>query len=135
MLGPYRVVVTVSHYNREAILRMAPKVYPQRVRVLANGIDIDRFNARPHDPHRPFRFAGTGRLVEIKGFHVLIEAVGLLGRKRRDFKVSLIGEGPSRPEFEGRITELGIGDSVGVMGRRDASFLETFLPEQDWFLL
>jgi glycosyltransferase involved in cell wall biosynthesis len=134
-LGQCRAVVTVSHYNREAILRMAPKVDPQRVRVLANGIDIDRFNAKPHDPHRPFRFAGTGRLVEIKGFQVLIEAVGLLAHKRRDFKVSLIGDGPLRPEFERRITELGVGDLVEVMGKRDASFLQAFLPDQDCFVL
>jgi colanic acid/amylovoran biosynthesis glycosyltransferase len=134
-LGQCRAVVTVSQYNREAILRMAPKVDPQRVRVLANGIDIDQFNARPHDPHRPFRFAGTGRLVEIKGFHVLIEAVGLLAQKRRDFRVSLIGDGPLRPEFERRITELGIGDLVELMGKRDASFLQLFLPDQDCFVL
>src|SRR5205085_10196246 len=61
--------------------------------------------------------------------------VGLLGRKRRDFRVNLIGEGPLRPEFEGRITELGIGDLMGLMGKRDASFLQTFLPEQDCFVL
>jgi glycosyltransferase involved in cell wall biosynthesis len=134
-LGQCRAVVTVSQYNREAILKLAPKLDPDRVKVLANGIDVDRFTPRFHDPNRPFRFAGTGRLVEIKGFHVLIEAVGLLGRKRRDFKVSLIGEGPLRPEFEGRITELGIGDLIGLMGKRDASFLQTFLPEQDCFVL
>jgi glycosyltransferase involved in cell wall biosynthesis len=134
-LGQCRAVVTVSQYNREAILRMAPKVDPRRVRVLANGIDIDRFNARPHDPHRPFRFAGTGRLVEIKGFHVLIEAVGLLAQRRRDFKVSLIGDGPLRPDFERRITELGIGNLVELMGKRDASFLQSFLPDQDCFVL
>jgi glycosyltransferase involved in cell wall biosynthesis len=134
-LGQCRAVVTVSHYNREAILKLAPKLAPDKVKVLANGIDIDRFNARPHDPHRPFRFAGTGRLVEIKGFHVLIEAVGLLARQRRDFTVSLIGDGPLRGEFEKRIAELNVGDLVELMGKRDASFLQSFLPEQDCFVL
>src|SRR5438874_10732240 len=91
-LGQCRVVVTVSHYNREEILKLAPGLPPERVKVLANGIDIQRFKPAPHDPHRPFQFAGTGRLVEIKGFHVLIEAIGLLSRKRRDFRVCLIGD-------------------------------------------
>jgi glycosyltransferase involved in cell wall biosynthesis len=89
----------------------------------------------PHPPHRPFRFAGTGRLVEIKGFHVLIEAVGLLAQKRRDFKVSLIGDGPLREAFEKRIAELGIADVIELLGKRDASFLQAFLPEQDCFVL
>jgi colanic acid/amylovoran biosynthesis glycosyltransferase len=134
-LGQCRAVVTVSQYNREAILKLAPQLTPDKVKVLANGIDIDRFKPQPHDPNRPFRFAGTGRLVEIKGFHVLIEAVGLLNQRRRDFKLSLIGDGPLRPQFEKRISELGIGDLVELMGKRDASFLQSFLPQQDCFVL
>ena len=134
-LGQCRAVVTVSHYNREAILKLGPKLDPERVKVLANGIDIDRFKPGPHPPHRPFLFAGTGRLVEIKGFHVLIDAVGLLAQKRRDFKVSLIGDGPLREAFEKRISELGIADVIELLGKRDASFLQRFLPEQDCFVL
>jgi glycosyltransferase involved in cell wall biosynthesis len=134
-LGQCRTVVTVSHYNREAILKLAPSLPPDNVKVLANGIDIERFTAKPHDPHRPFRFAGTGRLVEIKGFHVLIEAVGALSRKRRDFKVAIIGDGPLRGDFEKRIAELNVGDLIELMGKRDASFLQSFLPDQDCFVL
>jgi glycosyltransferase involved in cell wall biosynthesis len=134
-LGQCRAVVTVSRYNREAILKLGPKLDPERVKVLANGIDINRFKPVPHPPHRPFGFAGTGRLVEIKGFHVLIEAVGLLAQKRRDFKVSLIGDGPLREAFEKRIAELGIADVIELLGKRDASFLQAFLPEQDCFVL
>jgi glycosyltransferase involved in cell wall biosynthesis len=134
-LGQCRAVVTVSHYNREAILKLAPGLDPDKAKVLANGIDIERFRPAPHAPGRPFRFAGTGRLVEIKGFHVLIEAVGLLAKTRRAFKVSLIGDGPLRPEFERRITELGIGDLIELLGKRDASFLQSYLPQQDCFVL
>jgi glycosyltransferase involved in cell wall biosynthesis len=134
-LGQCRAVVTVSQYNRVEILKLAPKVNSERVKVLANGIDIDRFKPVRHEPHRPFRFAGTGRLVEIKGFHILIEAVGLLCQRRRDFKVSLIGDGPLRPQFEKRISELGIGAQLELMGKRDASYLQSFLPEQDCFVL
>src|SRR5437764_12629378 len=43
-LGQCAFVVTVSHYNREAILRLAPKLVPDKVKVLANGIDVDAFN-------------------------------------------------------------------------------------------
>ena len=134
-LGECRVVVTVSHYNREAILKLAPRLESDRVKVLANGIDIDGFAPRPHDPHRPFRFVGTGRLVEIKGFHVLIEAVGQLAQKRRDFRVSIVGDGPLRETFQRRIVELGVGDVVELLGKRDATFLKTFLPDQDCFVL
>jgi colanic acid/amylovoran biosynthesis glycosyltransferase len=134
-LGRCRAVVTVSHYNREAILKLAPALPPERVKVLANGIDIEGFSPEPHDPHRPFRFVGTGRLVEIKGFHVLIEAAGLLARKRRDFHVGIIGDGPLRETFQRRIVELAIGDLVELLGKRDATYLKQQLPDQDCFVL
>jgi glycosyltransferase involved in cell wall biosynthesis len=134
-LGQCRAVVTVSQYNREAILKLAPTLRPEKVKVLANGIDVEGFAPKPHDPHRPFRFVGTGRLVEIKGFHVLIEAVGLLAKKRRDFRVTLIGDGSLRDSFQRRIVELNITDLVELLGRRDATFLKAHLPNQDCFVL
>jgi glycosyltransferase involved in cell wall biosynthesis len=134
-LGQCAFIVTVSHYNKEQILRMTPGLDAARIHVLANGIDIDHFKPAYHPPHRPFRFAGTGRLVEIKGFHVLVEAAGLLARKRKDFVVRLVGEGVLRQSLEARIAQLGIGAQFELLGRKDASFLGQWLPEQDCFAL
>ena len=134
-LGQCAFVVTVSHYNREVILKMAPNLDPGRVHVLANGIDVEGFNAKHHEPHKPFRFAGTGRLVEIKGFHVLVEAAGLLAKRRRDFVVQLVGEGVLREHLEKRVSELGIADVFQLLGRHDATFLKEWLPQQDCFAL
>lgn len=135
LLGQCDFVVTVSEYNRQEILRLAPKLDPDHLHVLANGIDVQRFAPRSHEPHRPFRFVGTGRLVEIKGFHVLVEAAGLLARRRRDFVVSIIGEGPLREDLQQRIAALDIAQQFQLLGKRDASFLQQFLPEQDCFVL
>jgi len=135
-LGQCAFIVTVSHYNREAILRMAPNLDASRVQVLANGIDVDGFRPLYHEPHEPFRFAATGRLVEIKGFHVLVEAAGLLaGQGRRDFVVRIVGDGPLRDALERRISELGIADVFQLLGRKDATFLKEWLPQQDCFAL
>jgi glycosyltransferase involved in cell wall biosynthesis len=135
LLGQCAFVVTVSHYNREAILKLAPNLDPQRVHVLANGIDVDRFHPQWHEPSRPFRFAATGRLVEIKGFHVLVEAAGILAKRRKDFLVQIVGEGPLRGHIEKRIAEQGIEEQLELLGRRDASFLQDWLPKQDCFVL
>lgn len=135
LLGQCSFVVTVSQYNKEEILRLAPKLDPARVHVLANGIDIDRFAPKFHEPHRPFRFAGTGRLVEIKGWHVLVEAAGILARRRKDFVVRIVGEGSLREQLEKRRSDLGIGEQFELLGKRDASFLQEWLPEQDCFVL
>ena len=135
LLGQCSFVVTVSQYNKDAILKLAPNLDPQRVHVLANGIDVERFRPQWHEPHRPFRFAGTGRLVEIKGFHVLAEAAGLLAKRRTDFVVQLVGEGPLRGHIENRIAEQGIDEQFKLLGKRDATFLQDWLPKQDCFVL
>ncbi len=135
LLGQCDFLVTVSGYNREEILRLAPNVDPAKLHVVANGIDVEHFSPHFHDPHKPFRFAGTGRLVEIKGFHVLVEAAGKLATKRRDFVVQIVGEGPLRESLEKRIAELNIGDVFQLLGKKDASFLQEWLPEQDCSIL
>ena len=135
LLGQCAFVVTVSQYNRDEILRLAPNLDPDHVHVLANGIDVERFQPRYHEPNRPFRFASTGRLVEIKGFHVLVEAAGLLAKRNPDFVIRIVGEGPLREHLEKRIAELGIQNNFELLGRKDASFLEEWLPTQDCFVL
>jgi len=134
-LGQCAFVVTVSRYNREEILRLAPNLDAERLHVLANGIDVAGFSPQYHAAHRPFRFAGTGRLVEIKGFHVLIEAAGLLAKHRKDFVVRIVGEGELRAALEQRIAELGIECQVELQGKKDATFLQKWLPQQDCFVL
>lgn len=74
-------------------------------------------------------------MVEIKGFHVLVEAAGILARKRGDFVVQIVGDGPMRLMLEGRLRELNLQGRVELLGARDASFLEQWLPEQDCFVL
>lgn len=135
LLGQCAFVVTVSQYNREEILRLAPNLDPRRVHVLANGIDVERFQPRYHEPNRPFRFASTGRLVEIKGFHVLVEAAAILARRNPNFIIRIVGEGPLRQHLERRIIDLGIAKHFELLGRKDASFLEDWLPTQDCFIL
>src|SRR5437763_6311740 len=134
-LGQCSFIVTVSHYNREAILRMAPNLDSARVKVLANGIDVEAFKPSYHEPHKPFRFAATGRLVEIKGFHVLVEAAGLLAEKRRDFILQIVGEGLLRDHLEKRIAELGLADVFQLLGRKDATLVTAWLPRLACFAL
>ncbi len=135
LLGQCDFLVTVSGYNKEEILRLAPNLNPDHLHVVANGIDVDAFAPKFHDPGKPFRFAATGRLVEIKGFHVLVEAAGILANRRRDFIVQIVGEGPQREQLERRITEQYIGDVFQLLGRKDASFLQEWLPQQDCSIL
>src|SRR6266850_2348436 len=135
LLGQCSFLITVSHYNKEAILELAPNLYPEKIHVQANGIDVNLFKPRYHDPDSPFRFAAVGRLVEIKGFHVLVEAAGILAKRRRNFTIDIIGDGPFRTRLEHRIHDLGIENEVQLLGPRDHTFIGHWLPDQDCLVL
>jgi colanic acid/amylovoran biosynthesis glycosyltransferase len=135
LLGQCSFAITVSHYNKEAILKLAPNLDPSKIHVQANGIDVNLFQPRFHDPDSPFRFAAVGRLVEIKGFHILVEAAGILAKRRRDFSIDIIGDGPFRTQLEHRIHDLEIEHEVQLLGPRDHTFIANWLPDQDSLIL
>lgn len=58
------------------------------------------------------RVVFLGRLERLKNPLLFIEAVGLLARKRRDFRISLFDEGPLREAVDFRIRALGLTDLV-----------------------
>jgi glycosyltransferase involved in cell wall biosynthesis len=61
------------------------------------------------------RFACAGRLDPQKGFDRLIEALPKLPPDA-DWHVTIIGEGPQRPELEALIAKSGLGDRVKLAG-------------------
>ena len=52
------------------------------------------------------RLLAVGRLVEKKGFDVLVDAVALLGPR---FRLRIVGEGPERAGLAGAIARTGLG--------------------------
>jgi glycosyltransferase involved in cell wall biosynthesis len=85
-------------YLRE---RVGEAASPRIVR-LVTGVDGERFRRRtPYGGG--FHVLAVGRLIEKKGFDVLIETAALLPSVR----VTIVGEGPLRPRLEQQIASLG----------------------------
>lgn len=59
----------------------------------------------------------AARLDPLKGLDVLVDAAARLPGVR--FALTAFGGGPERAELEARIARLGIGNRVGLLGRRD----------------
>jgi glycosyltransferase involved in cell wall biosynthesis len=70
--------------------------------VVPHGVDLERFRPRRRAPNGTLRVLAVGRLVEKKGFHVLLDAVA---RLRSPYRLRIVGEGPERARLGGR-TEL-----------------------------
>jgi glycosyltransferase involved in cell wall biosynthesis len=83
--------------------------------LMPHGVDLERFRLRPPPPDKPLRLLAVGRLVEKKGFDILIAAAAQLSLP---FQLRIVGEGPERRRLEGLIAEAGLEGRVTLCGAR-----------------
>ena len=107
-------LVTISEFNRRHLLEDCGLAV-DRVELVYNGLDLDRFAWAPAARERP-RILGVGRLVEKKGFGDLLEACARLASDGLDFDCRILGGGPLEAELRARIERLGLGDRVELLG-------------------
>ncbi|MCL5104503.1 MAG: glycosyltransferase family 4 protein [Armatimonadetes bacterium] len=95
-----------------------------RVRVVHNGVDMDKFFPMPiddvkreqgFDPETPI-FGVFGRLSSEKGQRVAIEAFALLLKDAPTARLILTGDGNDRPALEDLVRSLGIEARVRFVG-------------------
>lgn len=67
-------------------------------------------------PPEAYVVAGIGRLVPIKGFDLLVEALAEVAARVPDTHVLLIGEGAEREALEARAAELGVAERLHITG-------------------
>ncbi|RYG87923.1 MAG: glycosyltransferase, partial [Alphaproteobacteria bacterium] len=91
-----------------------------RLEVIPNGIDIDRFRAKRNTSESslaPVKVTYVGYLGAHKGVITLVEALAL--PPLEDFRVilQLVGEGPEREACVARVNALGLQDRVHFLGK------------------
>ncbi|MEU5899014.1 MULTISPECIES: glycosyltransferase [Streptomyces] len=116
-----RVTVAVSPAVGARLHRWG--VPRQRIRVVPNGIEVERFRfdpaSRAHTrrhlrlPDGAFVVGGVGRLAAGKRFDVLLRAAAQLPD---DVVVVLVGSGPEEPELRRLADRLGLGGRVRFVG-------------------
>lgn len=115
-LADAAAVVTVSRFNAEH-LRSVYGPAAACVHTIYNGLDLREFTyASPQQ--RPARIVAVGRLVEKKGFEILVEACALLARRGRATACDIIGSGPLEPDLRAAIDRLELNGTVRLLGPR-----------------
>jgi glycosyltransferase involved in cell wall biosynthesis len=86
-----------------------------RVELVPHGVDVARFfpTPPPHPDPEPLRLLAVGRLVEKKGFAMLLQAVADLSSP---FELRIVGEGPLRAGLERFVAAHGLSDRVWLSG-------------------
>jgi len=111
-----RAVVTVSDFNVEFLRSQFGPAANNVVRVY-NGLDLSLFPfAAPLDRER--RIVAVGRLVEKKGFDILVEACALLRRRGIEFQCDIIGAGEREQALRQQVTDRGLAGWVALHGPR-----------------
>ena len=87
---------------------------------------------RPRAPRPGFVIGFVGRLVPERGLDVLLRACAQL---RGDWKLVVVGTGPSQEELEQLAERLGIGARVVWQGGIPRGWLDTFWPTVDCVVL
>jgi len=86
-----------------------------RVHLIPHGVDLQRFKANPLPAKGTFQILAVGRLVEKKGFHLLIEAAS---RLKFPFQLRIIGDGPERERLAQMISAYDLSNRVSLCGPR-----------------
>jgi glycosyltransferase involved in cell wall biosynthesis len=85
------------------------------VHLMPHGVDLGRFQPRRPPTERPLRILAVGRLVEKKGFDVLIKACARLSFP---YCLRIIGEGSQRTNLERLIARVGVEEHVTLRGAK-----------------
>ncbi len=126
-------VIGVSDYSRDLLAQICPDSAAKITRIY-NGIEIDDFPAAQPERGGVLRIVSVGRLIEFKGFMVLLDAVTELNRRGVSTETRIIGEGPSRGELEQMISAHGLLN-VTLLGVRSQRQIQRELAEANIFVL
>jgi glycosyltransferase involved in cell wall biosynthesis len=127
-----RVFVITEALRREMVDCGVPE---DRMVVLPNGVDADRFAPRQRDAEleRELGVAGktvigyAGGLVDYEGVDLLLEAIAALRQRRDDFHLIVVGDGHYQGALETLADRLRLGDVVTFTGRVPHSEIGRYL--------
>lgn len=111
-----KFIVCISEFHRQFYLDHGAR--PEQLVMVYCGIDVSHFAFRPvsHDRQGPFYILSSGRLVEKKGFSVLIDACAVLRDRGQQFRCTIAGSGPLESALRDQIARHGLEDLVDVTG-------------------
>lgn len=117
-------IVAVSHFTENALQRMMG-VPASKIRLIHNGVNVQRFTPGPRPQYlaERYRLAGkqiivtVGRTVPRKGADVLIRALPEVLKAAPDAHLLVVGEGDYRPVLEELVRTYGMEAHVSFAGK------------------
>jgi glycosyltransferase involved in cell wall biosynthesis len=117
-------LIAVSSSLKVAMLKLG--IGEEKIRVVGNGVDTERF--QPMSPDLAKKklaisrggqtIVSVGALIPSKGHRMLIRAFSKILPSHEGLQLYIVGEGGERASLEALAKELGVDQSVHLVGRR-----------------
>jgi len=133
-LAAASLVRTISHTNRRYLAALAPAAASKIVHITYGA----PLTAEPRPPRKvapPYQLLALGRLVEKKGFPVLLAACRYLAEWGVDFRLTLAGDGPQRRHLADLVQEYALGDRVVFLGHVPHNRVPELFRQADQFIM
>jgi len=125
------VFITTTKDQQQYLLRKG--IFPENTKVIPNFSRLPAVEAVSRDVKDPLVIASCGRMVEKKGFHILLKAFNKVLESGARVSLRLGGDGKEMNDLQRLCEDLGINDHVEFCGW--ANSISEFLEKADIFVL
>ncbi len=111
-------VAVCTRYGLEHLRRQHPVSVGGRLNLIHHGVDVVELMPLPHpepSDEAPL-ILSIGRLVEKKGFPILLRAAAILRQRGVDFDLRIVGSGPESDDLRRLASGLALGECVRFDG-------------------
>jgi glycosyltransferase involved in cell wall biosynthesis len=134
-LANCKFCITVSDFNRNHVIANYPSVLASKILVQHIGVETSEDEPAIQPPRFRFTLLAVGRLHAVKDHAFLVRACKELQRKKIDFSCWIAGEGPERVRLAKLIGDLGLENSVYLLGHLSVAQLDVCYQNADLIVL
>lgn len=119
--------------------RRVSGIYDKKITPIPNHIDTAEIFRKAEQPldfevdPAQYNLCTMGRICHQKGFDILAGYMAKVHQARPDIHLYLLGDGPDREKLEQQIAELGLQDTITLLGNQSNPF--NYLKKMDGFVL
>ena len=129
-----KFAITISEFNKKFLIEKGAE--KEKIKVIHCGVDVDNFSKRGEKKiSTPPVLGALGRMVEKKGFDVLISACDELKRKGVEYKLQIAGGGPLKESFENLTDSLDLSNNIDFIDSISHENVPEWIKSLDVFVL
>ena len=125
----------ISHWHRNFYKNISPKE-DEALPIVRCGVDTETVSMVPREHGETLHLLGLGRLVEKKGFDILIKAVGRIAQRgNAHLSLTIAGSGPEEENLKKTISNQPDSAHIKLLGEVKNEKALALMEETDIFVL